>query len=126
MGISEPVVRLRAALRDRALELPEAWEDHPWGETVVKVRKKIFVFLGVDDGSYPPGIGVKLVASHEEALGLPGVAPMGYGLGKAGWVTISFESEPPPGDLLLDWVEESYRTVAPKTLAALLDTDRAG
>lgn len=125
MGMPESVSRLRAELRDRALELPEAWEDHPWEETVVKVRKKIFLFLGVDDGSYPPGIGVKLVASHEEALGLPGVAPMGYGLGKAGWVMISLEGKAPPGDLLLDWVEESYRTVAPKTLVALLDTDRA-
>ncbi len=124
MGIPEPVARLRAELRDRALELPEAWQDHPWGETVVKVRKKIFVFLGVDDGSYPPGVGVKLRGSLDEALGLPGVTPMGYGLGKAGWVMVSFEPEPPPGDLLLDWVEESYRLVAPKTLVALLDADR--
>ena len=29
-----------------ALGLPEAWEDHPWGETVVKVAKKVFVFFG--------------------------------------------------------------------------------
>lgn len=125
MAIPEPVVRLRAGLRDRALGLPEAWEDHPWSETVVKVRKKIFVFLGVDDGSYPPGIGVKLLVSLEEALGLPGVSPMGYGLGKAGWVMISLEGEPPPVDLLRDWVEESYRLVAPKTLVRQLDADRA-
>lgn len=125
MGIPGPVARLRAELRDRALELPEAWEDHPWGESVVKVRKKIFVFLGVDDGSYPPGVGLKLLGSLEEALGLPGVAPMGYGLGKAGWVMVSLQGRPPPGDLLLDWVEESYRLVAPKTLVGRLDTDRA-
>lgn len=124
MGIPELVARLRLDLRDRALELPEAWEDHPWGETVVKVRKKIFVFLGVDDGSYPPGIGVKLRDSLEEALGLPGVTPMGYGLGKAGWVMVSLEGQPAPRDLLLDWVEESYRLVAPKTLVRQLDDDR--
>lgn len=121
MPIPEPVARLRAELFDRALELPEAWEDHPWGETVVKVRKKIFVFLGVDDGSYPPGVGVKLRNSLDEAMGLAGVSPMGYGLGKAGWVTVGLSGSPPPDDLLLDWVEESYRLVAPKTLLRQLD-----
>jgi len=124
MALREPIARLRAELRERAAELPEAYEDHPWGETVVKVRKKIFVFLGADDGSYPPGVGMKLLASHEEALGLPGTAPVGYGLGKAGWVTISLDGDPPPSDLLFDWVEESYRLVAPKTLVAVLDSNR--
>ena len=43
----------RDSLLEFALSLPEAHEDHPWGETVVKVRKKIFVFLG-EDGSPTP------------------------------------------------------------------------
>ena len=34
------------ALREYALAFPEAWEDFPWGDRVVKVGKKIFVFLG--------------------------------------------------------------------------------
>ena len=38
------------SLREFALTLPGAWDDHPWGETVIKVKKKIFVFLG-EDGS---------------------------------------------------------------------------
>lgn len=118
----EPVARLHAELLGRALELPEAWQDHPWGETVVKVRKKIFVFLGAD-ASYPLLVGMKLLSSLDEALGLPSVSPMGYGLGKAGWVMVSFVGSPPPGDLLLDWVEESYRLVAPKTLVRQLDAD---
>lgn len=112
---------LRAELRDRALTLPEAWVDHPWGETVVKVGKKVFVFLGVDDGSHPPTLGVKLTASHDQALTVPGSAPMGYGLGRAGWVTLALETEPLPTDVLIDWVEESYRAVAPKRLAAALE-----
>jgi len=37
-----PVTRLH----ERALTFPGAWEDHPWGETCVKVGKKIFVILG--------------------------------------------------------------------------------
>ena len=38
------------ALRKVAKAYPGAWEDHPWGETVYKVGKKVFVFLGVDKG----------------------------------------------------------------------------
>ena len=116
--------RLRGRLREYALSFPEAHEDHPWGESVVKVRAKVFLFLGSDDDpAHPPGFGVKLVASLEEALALPGVTPMGYGLGRAGWVTVRLDTPGlPPEDVLRDWVEESYRAVAPKRLAALLDT----
>ena len=32
-------------LKAAALAYPEAWEDHLWGETVIKVRAKIFLFL---------------------------------------------------------------------------------
>ena len=35
----------RAALRRYALGLPGAHEDFPWGESVVKVSKKVFVSL---------------------------------------------------------------------------------
>src|SRR5690242_9119860 len=38
----------RADLRAFALGLPEAYEEFPWGECVVKVNKKVFVFLGLE------------------------------------------------------------------------------
>jgi predicted DNA-binding protein (MmcQ/YjbR family) len=102
-----------------ALSLPGAWEDHPWGETVVKVpNKKIFVFLGMPE-SAELGIGVKLTESHDHALAMPGAAPSGYGLGKAGWVNVKLEGV--DVDLLEDWIEESYRNVATKKLIAELD-----
>ncbi|GAA5087823.1 putative DNA-binding protein (MmcQ/YjbR family) [Thermocatellispora tengchongensis] len=114
----------REALRAYALGLPEAWEDFPWGDCVVKVRKKVFLFLGIPEPTekWTPGFTVKLPVSGGHALSVPGAEPAGYGLGKAGWVRVPFMTdELPETDLLLDWVEESYRAVAPKTLVALLD-----
>jgi predicted DNA-binding protein (MmcQ/YjbR family) len=103
-----------------ALRFPGAYEDHPWEEDVAKVNKKIFVFLGMPD-SPDPGMTVKLRDSHEQALSVPGAEPTGYGLGRAGWVTVPFRDTTPPLDVLKDWVEESYRVVAPKRLVAELD-----
>ena len=38
---------LTDAARAFAAGLPEAWEDHPWGESVYKVGKKVFLFFGM-------------------------------------------------------------------------------
>ena len=104
-----------------ALGLPGAYEDNPWGETVAKVNRKVFVFFGVEGSPYWPGMTVKLRESNQAALGIPGAAPTGYGLGRSGWVTLSFGGSAPPVTVLSDWVEESYRLVAPKRLIAELD-----
>ena len=110
---------MQDALRAFALEFPEAFEDTPWDTAPVsKVRKKIFVFFGTDDS---PGIAVKLPESAELALNAPGATPTGYGLGRHGWVSVPLGPDAPPDELLRDWVEESYRAVAPKTLVRRLD-----
>ena len=106
-------------LKAAALAYPEAWEDHPWGETVIKVRGKIFLFLFESEEGLK--ISLKLPRSREFALEYPFTKPTGYGLGKAGWVTSSFApKEKPPLDVLEAWLDESYRAVAPKKLAAAL------
>ena len=107
---------LADALARHALALPEAWEDHPWeGDRVAKVRKKIFAFLPGDDGG---SLGVKVPDSLGFALTLACTTPMAYGLGKHGWVTVQLaDATTPDADLLRDWIVESYRAVAPKTLA---------
>jgi predicted DNA-binding protein (MmcQ/YjbR family) len=112
---------VRVKLLTFALSLPEAVEDHPWNETVAKVRKKVFVFFGGDPSANR--ITVKLVESHGHALSIEGAEPSGYGLGKAGWVTVPVDAEGVDIDLLCDWIEESYRIVAPKRLVAALDAD---
>ncbi|MGR8007182.1 MmcQ/YjbR family DNA-binding protein [Streptomyces hypolithicus] len=123
-AVAKTVLKKREKVREFALTLPGAVEEYPWGETVVKVNKKIFVFLGVDDGSYPPGVGVKLKdeAVHEHAMRSPGAEPSGYGLGKAGWVQVPLAQQgAPAAELLCEWVEESYRVIATKKLIAELD-----
>ena len=109
-------------LREIALRYPEAHEDFPWGERVIKVRKKVFVFLGCDAEGF--GLSLKLPASKREALLLPFTEPTHYGLGKSGWVTARFgpDTDPPMG-LLKSWIDESYRAIAPKKLIAQLTGD---
>ena len=116
MAVVDPV---RAKLLEFALSLPEAVEDHPWDETVAKVRRKVFVFFGGDQARNR--ITVKLVESHGHALSIEGAEPTGYGLGKSGWVTIPVDADGVDHGLLSDWIEESYRIVAPKRLVAELD-----
>lgn len=102
-----------------ALSLPETAEDRPWeDDVVVKVRGKIFVFAG-QVGS--KRMSVKLAESHAHALAIDGAEPTGYGLGKAGWVTVPFRARGVSIAVLRDWVEESYRIVAPKRVVAELD-----
>lgn len=109
-------MRLQDQLRAFALGLPDAWEDHPWGDSVVKVGKKIFVFLGTDAGAAADAavhLSLKLPESHEEALALPFTEPTSHGLGRGHWVTIHAPADW-PAEMLCDWIEESYRAVAPK------------
>lgn len=124
MAVDRNALRKWAKVRRFALGLPGAIEDFPWGDTVAKVDKKVFVFLGVTDGSYPLGLTVKLKdeTAHAHALASPGAAPAGYGLGRAGWVSVPLAGEgAPTAGLLREWVEESYRTIAPKRRIAELD-----
>ncbi len=114
-------VRPLEALEAFALELPGAFTDMPWeGDVVTKVGKKIFVFFGSGD---PQTIAVKLPESAPHALSVPGATPTSYGLGRHGWVTVPVGDT--PIDLLEDWIEESYRTIATKRLVAELDARRA-
>ena len=110
-------------VRRHALTYPGAHEDHPWGETVVKVDGKVFAFLGHPNS--PPGLSVKLPRTGNDALMLPVCTPTGYGLGRGGWVTARFAPDDrPPLDMLLAWLDESYRAVAKKKRVAELDTVR--
>ena len=118
--------RVSRSLRQYALSFPDATEDFPWGERVVKVKGKVFVFLGADPApGGPMGLSIKLPESGRDALDLPFARPTGYGLGKSGWVTATFQAKDrPPLEILEGWIRESYCAVAPMKLVAELESSR--
>lgn len=109
-------------LRDAALQFPQVNEDFPWGESAFKIaQKKVFCFMRLSDRGDEFSLSCKLPQSQDVALMLPFAQPAGYGLGKAGWVTATFDvKKAPPVELLREWLTESYFAVAPKKLSALI------
>lgn len=111
--------KIVADLRDTALSYSGTDEHFPWGETAIKVKGKTFLFMRSEGDAL--SLSVKLPQSREDALALPFTEPTHYGLGKSGWVTSSFKSgDDVPVGVLKDWIDESYRAVAPKKLVAQL------
>jgi predicted DNA-binding protein (MmcQ/YjbR family) len=115
----------RDRLRTFALSLPETTEDFPWGECAIRVNRKVFVFLGPEQAAGRRRATMKLDESNGHALSIDSAEPTGYGLGASGWVTVPLRAPGVSLDLLRDWVEESYRIVAPKRLVAALDARSA-
>lgn len=117
-------VRQWDRLREFALSFPNAFEDFPWGVPVVKVATgskwpPLFLWLGPRDGD-SHAVYVKLTDSYDQAVAVAGAFPTSMsGVGQWGRLTVPL----PVSDveLLFDWVDESYRNVAPKRLVALLD-----
>lgn len=107
----------RSRLLKYALAKPEATLEHPWGENVAKIRGKVFVFFGMEppDAQWADYVmGVKLTKALLYAKSLSYVEPMGYGLGKSGWVSVKMPKSAAPMDMFKEWIDESYETVAPR------------
>jgi predicted DNA-binding protein (MmcQ/YjbR family) len=112
-------------LRAWGLTLPGAHRKAPWPEhDDLAVEDKTFAYLPT--AGQPFKLSVKLPYTGYAALDLPFAEPTGYGLGKSGWVSFTpAEDEVPPFDQLKEWVEESYRAQAPRTLVKQLDQQSA-
>ncbi|MDP3737859.1 MAG: MmcQ/YjbR family DNA-binding protein [Hyphomonadaceae bacterium] len=105
-----------------ALTYPEAVLEHPWDHDAVKVKGKMFAtFSGKAGDPKELSMTVKLPVSAEMALTLPWVEKTGYGLGKSGWVTARIKAGKAVDiETMKGWIDQSYRAVAPKTLAKTL------
>ena len=120
---SARIARYETELATHAASFPDVHEDAPWGHRAFKVRGKTFLFM--DSGGDGLGLSTKLPHTGALALNLPFAEPTHYGLGKSGWVSAQFA----PGDdvpvaLLREWIDESYRAIAPKKLVATLGTPK--
>lgn len=112
------------ALRKRALGYPQTVEEFPWGESAFKVKRKVFLFTfhGQQQGETKLTLTFKLPASHVAACKVPFATPTGYGLGKHGWVTAKFvPGDEVPLEMLYEWLDESFRAVAPVKVIEKLD-----
>ncbi len=113
--MTEQTDKALRALREFGLSYPGAHIKSPWpNHEDLAVNDKTFAYLP-PEGS-PFSISCKLPESSAEALALPFCVPTEYGLGKWGWVTASIPKGSIPLDLFKDWIDESYRSQAPKRL----------
>lgn len=118
---SGPIARLRRV----CLALPETHEVEAWGEPTFRVRNKLFAMYAAPNnhhgGGRPavwckaaPGNQALMVRAEPERYFVPPY------VGPSGWVGVWLDRNP-------DWSEvkelmkDSYRLVAPKKLAALLE-----
>jgi predicted DNA-binding protein (MmcQ/YjbR family) len=116
---SAPTDAMLRELRAFGLAYPGAHPKSPWpGHLDLAVNDKTFAYLSLEGD--PLSISCKLPQSSGVALMLPFCKPTGYGLGKSGWVSASFENHEPSIDMLKAWLDESYRAQAPKKLVKQL------
>jgi hypothetical protein len=112
-------------LRELCLALPEAHEVEAWGEPTFRVRNKLFAMYAAPNNHHgagraavwckaAPGNQALMVRAEPERYFVPPY------VGPSGWVGVWLDRRP-------DWKEvgelmrDSYRLVAPKKLAALLE-----
>ena len=109
-------------LREICLTLPEASEKEAWGDPTWRVRDRIFAMQkgNYEDGR--PSLWLKaseggqsvLVEANPDAFFVPPY------VGSKGWVGVYLDGRV-DWPLVRDLVEESYRLIAPRRLAAGLD-----
>ena len=111
-----PAARLRAI----CLALPEAEERETWGDPTYRVREKIFAMERHGDGRLsfwckaPPGSQQVLTGADPERFFVPPY------VGSKGWIGMRLDRRPDWDEVAIV-VKRSYRLIAPRKLAALLD-----
>jgi predicted DNA-binding protein (MmcQ/YjbR family) len=85
-----PPAPFAADIRAYCLDLPDAWEDYPWGDIVYKIGTKMFAALG---GEETASVTVKATPEDAEVLvQAPHISVAPY-VGRYGWVTVAVVDE---------------------------------
>jgi predicted DNA-binding protein (MmcQ/YjbR family) len=117
--VTEEGRRLHQAIWQYCHDKPDAVEEHPWGDTVFKVKGKVFAFLGTPE---TPGVGVKAPPDElEMLLGVPYIERSKY-IGRYGWISVSVADDDALR-LALELVDDSYEII--KTRRRSRPTPRA-
>jgi predicted DNA-binding protein (MmcQ/YjbR family) len=113
-----------ATVREICLALPESAEKETWGHPTFRVRDKIFTSFGeTEDESPVTVVTMKAALGEQEPLlaeGHPFFMPK-Y-VGSKGWIGIVLDDDTDWTEIA-EFVEDSYRQIAPKRLSAQLDQD---
>ncbi|HEX6747351.1 MAG TPA: MmcQ/YjbR family DNA-binding protein [Longimicrobium sp.] len=88
---------------------PGAVVDHPWGEVVFKVKKKIFAYIGRPGES--SGVTVKPAPEELDALLARPNVQLAHYIGRFGWVNVSIHDQASM-KLALRLVDETYEQIA--------------
>jgi predicted DNA-binding protein (MmcQ/YjbR family) len=115
-------------LRAICLALPEATEKEAWGDPTWRVRDRIFAMQkGNFEGGRPSlwlkaagGAQAMLVDTDPERFFVPAY------VGSKGWIGVHLDGEDMDWNMVGELVEESYRLIAPKRLAASLGAGDGG
>lgn len=124
-------IRYLEQVRAICLGFPEATEKKAWGHPTFRVRDKIFASIGYYESG--PGIGagigvevmtMKAVEGEQEVLLAQG-HPFFYPkyVGPKGWIGVVLD-DGADFEEIAELVEDSYRQIAPRKLAACLDAER--
>lgn len=112
----QPIDRLRAI----CLALPEAQEKEAWGDPTFRVCNKIFAMEKRGDGRIslwckaPSGSQAVLVGADPQRFFVPPY------VGSKGWIGIRLDKDP-DWDEVTSLIKRSYKLIAPKRLAALIE-----
>jgi len=110
-----------ARIRELALELPETYEDSPWGHPVFKVADNR-MFAAMSEAAGAVRLTVKLTAEEREiAMLLPYVEKAKY-VGRYGWVTAVVRDDESL-EAALEWLRESYWLRAPEHRRHAVEAD---
>ncbi len=112
---------LAERLRERALSLPETYEDEPWGHPVFKVAdNRMFASMSVGDDAV--FLTVKLTAEEREIAYLLPFVTHARWVGRYGWITAEIADDETL-DCALEWLLESYWLKCPPPLRAAVEVD---
>ncbi|WP_394827782.1 MmcQ/YjbR family DNA-binding protein [Pendulispora albinea] len=110
-------------LRSICLALPEATEKEAWGDPTWRVRDRIFAMQKGNFEGGRPSVWLKapdgaqrmLVSARPEVIFIPPY------VGHKGWIGVYLDGKSIDWGELAALIEDSYRLIAPKRIAASLD-----